>query len=151
MGSFLFFLNDQYVLEESGYNLVPSLSFFFGHFCNYQLLHSTEQDTKQEKNCILITSLKIDFSTKWLIIRFTWNGKEGKIIFLKKKRIFRLYFWYEVYIFKKNPILSHQRFQILFWLQTLLVVGLYFYCIHFSQGENCKEKGPDEMYPRNKS
>ena len=26
---FFFFLNDQYVLEESGYNLVPSLSFFF--------------------------------------------------------------------------------------------------------------------------
>lgn len=32
--------------------------------------------------------------------------KEGKILFLKKKRIFRLYFWYEVYIFKKSPILS---------------------------------------------
>lgn len=37
-----------------------------------------------------------------MVIRFTWKGKEGKIIFLKKKRIFRLYFWYEVYIFKKK-------------------------------------------------
>lgn len=27
--------------------------------------------------------------------------KRRKIIFLKKKRIFRLYFWYEVYIFKE--------------------------------------------------
>ena len=37
-----------------------------------------------------------------MVIRFTWKGKGGKIIFLKKKRIFRLYFWYEVYIFEKK-------------------------------------------------
>lgn len=41
-----------------------------------------------------------------VIIRFTWKSKEGKILFLKKKRIFRLYFWYEVYIFKKSYIIT---------------------------------------------
>ena len=68
-----------------------------------QLLVDSQYRTgyKIEKQCygIIITSLKIDFRTKWLIIRFMWKSKEGKIIFLEKKRIFRLYFWYEVYIF----------------------------------------------------
>ena len=44
MGSF-FFLNDQYVLEESGYNLVPSLSFFFFFVTLLQLLIASQYRT----------------------------------------------------------------------------------------------------------
>lgn len=44
-GELFFFLNDQYVLEESGYNLVPSLSFFFFFVTLLQLLVASQYRT----------------------------------------------------------------------------------------------------------
>lgn len=44
-GELFFFLNDQYVLEESGYNLVPSLSLFFFFVTLLQLLVASQYRT----------------------------------------------------------------------------------------------------------
>lgn len=83
-----------------------------------------------------------------MVIRFTWKGKEGKIIFLKKKRIFRLYFWYEVYIFKKKSYIITPEILDSFLVTNIAGSWIIFFIVFISlRGKIVKKRVMDFQNP----